>query len=651
MLLEMQTVGTEVLSLEKIFEREYQFNIPSYQRPYVWPDADVLKLFSDINSARVTGERDYYIGTVLTSKRSDESGDPIYELIDGQQRTTTLMLMAIAFKMMGVSINLSGLAAFGSKPRLQFAIREQVQHLLGGLAGLPDYQVPGDEAIESDPYLTRMYAALTVLKQQIKKLTPESQLDLGEYIYCQVRWVNNVVPQQMDLNRLFSTMNTAGIQLEQSDILKSKLLRQIKSDKTAFEGIWVACEHLENYFERNVRTVFGGTDWEHIEPEHLADYDSKRFVQPHKDDSNEEQAGRTIAELYRNLIGGMSPASPTARSFEVEEPDEKTVYCRSIVSFPLLLIHAYRAYLAISGKADITPRLHSSRLLEIFEPLLTAPEDEVKAFFRVLWQVRYQFDRWVVKWVERDDANDEQLGLTSQSRSRSGNKMYINRSQKEVSELVLLQCVRNFTGEYSAQYWLTPLLAQLVVTQCQSEPQALELMERFDNQLSLAIDTQKIASFELAKGNTPELKPWSVQAAYFDETNGTGFEHYWFQKLEYLLWKHSDKDADKKLKRFRITSKNSVEHVHPQHEEYQQALADEHLNAFGNLVLLSPGENSSYSNQAVGKKQIDFNSKKQYDSLKLKEIFSLKEGDPWDKGKIMQHQLMMKDVLTQHYSK
>jgi hypothetical protein len=58
-----------------------------------------------------------------------------------------------------------------------------------------------------------------------------------------------------------------------------------------------------------------------------------------------------------------------------------------------------------------------------------------------------------------------------------------------------------------------------------------------------------------------------------------------------------------RFKKYRITAKNSVEHVYPQQEEYQRYLDKEILDSFGNLVLLSPGENSAYSNQAVGKKK------------------------------------------------
>ena len=116
------------------------------------------------------------------------------------------------------------------------------------------------------------------------------------------------------------------------------------------------------------------------------------------------------------------------------------------------------------------------------------------------------------------------------------------------------------------------------------------------------------------------------------------------------MWKQGDK-SDEKLKRYRITSKNSVEHVHPQKEEYGSKLESEYLDAFGNLVLLSPGENSSYSNQRVGKKREDFKGKPRYDSLKLKAIFELYDAaeGTWGEEQITEHQTRMLALLEKHY--
>ncbi|MCS0430385.1 DUF262 domain-containing protein [Vibrio diabolicus] len=655
------SVQTELLTLEKIYTDNYQFSIPSYQRPYVWSDDDVLLLFRDIKEACRLKESNYFIGTILSS-RIEQDGERIYELIDGQQRTTTLMLMTIAFKYAGIKSDLAGLAVYTSnngedKPRLQFSIREQVQQLLGGLAGLKNYQVPSKETIADNAYLKQMGVALDVLTKEVAKLKSDDVVSaeaMGDYLYRQVQWVNNIVPKQMDLNRLFATMNTAGIQLEQADILKAKLFKHIHTNKAQYDAMWVACEHLENYFERNVRKVFPNADWYHIEPEHLASFDAERFAA--KDETSEELSGLSIAELASQVKASSIPDNTKQEKFETYDLDVETVYCRPIIKFPLLLIHAYRVYLALNEHNDIEPRLHSDRLLEIFAPLINGDEHSVKQFIETLWQVRYQFDRWVVKWVERDDATDAQLGLTYQSRSKSNDTYYINRTQKELTDIVLLQSVRNFTGERSAQYWLTPFLSGLIRSSIKQDSEALELLENIDNKMSLSVDTQKEASFALAEGIEPNCQSWQSQSTYFAKSLGTSFEHYWFQKLEYLIWKQMKASESSlsseelnKFKKYRITSKNSVEHVHPQNDEYKSELAYETLNSFGNLVLLSPGENSSYSNQDVDKKRIDFDRKSHFDALKLREIFGVKGQGLWGKQQIDNHLEDMMAVFAQHY--
>lgn len=656
-------VQTELLTLETVFEGGYSFSIPSYQRPYVWSDDDVLLLFNDIKEACKLGEPNYFIGTTLSSELGKE-GDKVYELIDGQQRTTTLMLMAIAFKRAGVTSALSDLAGHNKQPRLQFTIRDQVQQLLGSLAGLDHYQKPSNEEINKNEYLKQIGIALNVLSEAIKKLhevdptSDEPSVDkLANYLYSSVHWVNNIVPPGIDLNRLFATMNTSGVQLEQADILKAKLFKNIKNDKAQYDAMWVACEHLENYFERNVRKVFAGADWNKVEPTDLATFNLELFG--YKGGSNDKSKSRnkgfSIDQLALSLRREQAPENTTSEPFETYDLEVETVYCRSIISFPLLLIHAYRVYLALNNKKDIEPRLHSDRLLEIFEPLICADEESVTDFIEMLWQVRYQFDRWVVKWVERDDSTESQLSLTKQSKSPSGGQYYINRTPKELNELVLLQSVRNFTGERSAQYWITPFLARLIATKCSSERKALKILERIDNRMSLASSSQKSASFSQARHKKPQMTAWGEQALYFSQSKGTSFEHYWFQKLEYLLWKQL-KQAElnlngeqlKKFKRYRITSKNSVEHIHPQNNS---KLDSEYLHHFGNLVLLSPGENSSYSDKPESVKRAEFMKKDRYDSLKSKFIFEqMGDGGDWTKDKIESHFAEVLSIFDEHYS-
>lgn len=659
-------VETIVQTPHDLLINKIAFEIPSYQRPYVWGGEGVLKLLQDIEQAYIAGEHQYYIGTVLCSqlpKQANKDALVSFELIDGQQRMTTLMLIAIAFKKANVDCELANVAILAHFPRVTFSIREMVQGLLCSWTDLEFTHKPSDEDIHKNEYTKHLAEALNTTTSFIKEIRNDSKkgeahlVNFAKYFYQQVRWVNNIIPAGTDLNKLFATMNTSGVQLEQYDILKSKLLGKLSKNRHEYDGLWQVCENLNNYFERNVRRVFTASSWKEIQDVDLASFDKTKFKlvdnnmpQDGFDKGSESVRGLTLEEIIsdESLLEKPEPKGTTGSSDEADE-----VFCRSIISFPLLLIHAFRIYNAQSDNEDIESRVNGERLNQVFEKfIINASEAEVIKFLDCLWQVRYQFDKWVVKWVEKAEESTAVLRLSNVNFSKTQSRL--NRVPTEITELSQLQSVRYFTGERSAQYWLTSFLGWLVKNNTDDKNIVLAKLEDIDNKMSLALFhaelSQKQASFNYLTKIQGSFGSSNEMNDYLKQINGTGFEHYWFQKLEYVLWKNEQNREDEKFKKYRISSKNSVEHVHPQHEEYDKRLEDNYLNAFGNLVLLSPGENSSYSNQTVGKKQEDFKAKPVYDSLKLKQVFELKQNDEWDKDKIKQHQKEMVDLLISHYA-
>lgn len=568
-------VDSRVETPRWLVEQKVALRIPSYQRPYVWPAEDVTKLLDDIAVAHDADDQHYYIGTLLSAKNpsTNPAAGQTHELIDGQQRMTTLMLLTLAFrKYLPEKHPLNRLTVIGQHPRLTFAVRDQVQELLGHWAGLTDYAFPGEEAIQKDDYLKHIYGALVAAENRLKSWQTnkhEGYLEeIANFLYDNVKWVNNTMPNGMDLNKLFATMNTSGIQLEQTDILKSQLLRKIHTNKHSYDAIWQACENLNNYFERNVRKLFPEADWNTLEYHQLSCYDPNSF--PLIINSNGTRTSpltiAKIAEQHTELRATSQDDKPPASA---EEQEGSTIYCRSVISFALLLMHTFRIYqgqrASLNKPEDITVRLSEKRLAESFAQFIeTAEEPDAKGFIECLWQVRYQFDRWVIKWVELAGEDTEHLRLSTVSRSRSGNRYQFSRTPLKSSNLSQLQSVRLFTGDRSAQYWLTPFLGWLIRNKSSNTAQVLSKLEQIDNQLSLAEYTQKEASFDLLvkrETATRDIK-WLLEELH--QPKGTGFEHYWFQKLEYILWRERDTlrcfDSPEKLARYRITSRNSVEH-------------------------------------------------------------------------------------------
>jgi hypothetical protein len=127
------------------------------------------------------------------------------------------------------------------------------------------------------------------------------------------------------------------------------------------------------------------------------------------------------------------------------------------------------------------------------------------------------------------------------------------------------------------------------------------------------------------------------------EVNGLGTDtaHYWFYKLEYLLWEkwfNSEDARDKASKPellktssaiYRMRHVTSVEHVSPQSKNTGKITQ---LDRFGNLALLSIGENSSYSDKDPVEKRGAFQAslgRELIQSLKLAHVFSAEHGSEW----------------------
>ena len=77
--------------LSKIFSSDFDFQIPPYQRPYAWTEVEASELFDDLyDSYKGNQIEDYFLGSIVLIK---EENKPYAEVIDGQQRLTTLTIL------------------------------------------------------------------------------------------------------------------------------------------------------------------------------------------------------------------------------------------------------------------------------------------------------------------------------------------------------------------------------------------------------------------------------------------------------------------------------------------------------------------------------------------------------------------------------
>lgn len=91
--------GTKIQAAERpvgdIFSDDFRFTIPRYQRPYAWTTEQAGEMFDDLlaaatNKASIDDLDPYFLGSVVLVKAE---GDPRAEVVDGQQRLTTLTVL------------------------------------------------------------------------------------------------------------------------------------------------------------------------------------------------------------------------------------------------------------------------------------------------------------------------------------------------------------------------------------------------------------------------------------------------------------------------------------------------------------------------------------------------------------------------------
>ncbi len=80
--------------VQDILTENKKFIIPSYQRPYSWTVDNAEQLIDDIYKSSQSEENEYFIGSMICINK----GQNQYEVVDGQQRLTTLSIIVSELK-------------------------------------------------------------------------------------------------------------------------------------------------------------------------------------------------------------------------------------------------------------------------------------------------------------------------------------------------------------------------------------------------------------------------------------------------------------------------------------------------------------------------------------------------------------------------
>ncbi|RZU02159.1 DUF262 domain-containing protein [Rivibacter subsaxonicus] len=241
--------------LAKIFSSDFDYAIPSYQRPYAWTEVQAGELFSDLVDF-FTKEKDdtYFLGSIVLIK---EEGKPHAEVIDGQQRLTTLtiLLAALTTQFSGELradfenyIREPGRASQGLKPKPRLELRERDRQFFADyIQGLKLTELVALDPAQVDNESQRnVRRNAEVMLQRLKATFGEDTdrlCEFGAFLVQRCFLVAVSTPSQQSAFRVFSVLNSRGLDLLPTDIIKSDVIGSIKQvHQEDFTEIW---EELE----------------------------------------------------------------------------------------------------------------------------------------------------------------------------------------------------------------------------------------------------------------------------------------------------------------------------------------------------------------------------------------------------------------------
>lgn len=341
------------------------YKIPIYQRNYAWEREEIRALINDVYDSMTKSV--YYIGTLVTYKRDEN----IYEVIDGQQRLTTIYIILKAL----------GIETIGN--HLTYSARKISATTI---EKMPKFSEEKDQGIVD---------GFNYAKEALKDIVGEKKADMEafqDFFLNKVHIIHYRVPKDVDLNHYFEVMNSRGEQLEKHEIIKAKLSNQLTGDDDAmqkFSRIWEACSDMGFYIQQKLPdiNVFGKT-MEYFVIESFDEFPSSNVG------SSSSLGMKTISELL------YSPIRMIDKYGEIDNND----HFQPIIDFPNFLLIVLKIT-RLRNEDDFDPlsfTLDDKELIKEFEKVNLTPKF-VKDFAYNLLLAKYYLDNYVIHHANGED--------------------------------------------------------------------------------------------------------------------------------------------------------------------------------------------------------------------------------------------------------
>lgn len=686
------------------FLSEGKYVIPIYQRNYDWGEREALQLLEDISdyaqknkeqNKKQNKEQPYYIGSAVVFLRTAH-GETYFETIDGQQRLTTLTILACLLKHQKK-------AGWFEKPNLSYDHRKEADEALMMLV---------NGQLSQHPSAQNIVSVYRLLEKHLQPMLTAKRLDsetFAAYLFEKVIILRIPVPQDTQLNHYFEIMNTRGEQLEKHEVLKAVLMGKLEREEHhLFHLIWEACSDMSAYVQMNfsvgMRNVLFNDTWSKLRGKSFDEgyFDATYFDKLYKalprkesgNTANAEGAPHTLDSLFKDANNLFKDAK-RHKSYHLPSDGNadkgKSERFGSIINFPNFLLQVLKVCYHDSPfyqeAVDAQIRLDDKALIPTFQAVLSSlgteaeKRDFVKYFIMQLLLLRTLYDRYVIKreyvngtesWSLKTLKYEHKTVSYVNTFSSSDNAEDAERESDKGKEIRLLEAMFHVSAPTQIyKHWLNAVL-KAVHTTNPIEADSLrnrlyDLARCYMLDVYLAKDGKKHSFEEIVyrKEGKPQNHIDDIDWGAINQ--GCNVQNFIFNFYDFILWRekleqhlqrkksgqHETLEQDEKSRqheKFDFTYRTSVEHFYPQKPmPGYEPLPTEYLNSFGNLCLISSSMNSKFSNNMPKAKYDNFGSSKEMRSalsLKLQEMMERVKDGEWEIEQIKAHYEEARERIT-----
>ncbi|WP_120948979.1 DUF262 domain-containing protein [Helicobacter pylori] len=264
----MAKIKSEDSYLQDILKDKLYYQIPIYQRPYQWTEENCEKLLDDLffnYDYENDRESDYFCGSLVLIAISEDSKVKTYDVVDGQQRLSTFILLAKVLAdlyndCLSDPKNLERLQEgwkdrHTERKRLSFnTIGSNAEDDFAyALEHFNDSQASKNKNNKNNYLKNAICLKDYLMKKEIKNIN-----SFIEWLYSNVKFITIICPNIDKALRIFNVLNARGLPLNATDIFKGELLKELakEEDQKKLVSRWNALNQKCSDNDLTMETLF-----------------------------------------------------------------------------------------------------------------------------------------------------------------------------------------------------------------------------------------------------------------------------------------------------------------------------------------------------------------------------------------------------------